>query len=71
MVLTTILKAALSLKMIKASYTIKVFIVLRDNSVSPDTLLNYALICSRRSVWFNVPNYFSEYSRHIDVPQLI
>ncbi|KAL2746101.1 hypothetical protein V1477_005758 [Vespula maculifrons] len=50
----------------------KVFIVLRDNSCSPDTLLNYALICSvrlshrviRRSVWFNVPNYLSEYSRH-------
>ncbi|KAL2746098.1 hypothetical protein V1477_005755 [Vespula maculifrons] len=61
--------------MIKASYTIKVFIVLRDNSVSPDTLLNYALICSvrlsqrviviPRSVWFNVPNYLSEYSRHV------
>ncbi|KAL2750351.1 hypothetical protein V1477_001365, partial [Vespula maculifrons] len=34
--------------MIKAAYTIKVFIVLRDNNVSPDTLLNYALICTVR-----------------------
>ncbi|KAL2750343.1 hypothetical protein V1477_001431 [Vespula maculifrons] len=51
----------------------KVFIVLRDNNVSRDTLLNYALICSvrlshcviRKSVWFNAPTYLSEYSRHV------
>ncbi|KAL2750420.1 hypothetical protein V1477_001405 [Vespula maculifrons] len=61
--------------MIKASYTIKVFIVLRDNSVSPDTLLNYALICSVRlsqrvivipeEVFGSIFTFIqSEYSRH-------